>query len=195
MKKEKLNIAVIYGSVRTERQGIKAAKFMVNKIKERGHEAVLIDPMEFKLPLLEKVYDDYPKGKAPEQLEKLQKVITKADAYIVVSAEYNHTIPPALTNLINHFFKEYFFKPSLIVSYSDGPFGGVRAAMQLRTFLAEVGMSSVPTIFPISKVQDSFDDEGKAIEEAYNKRSKKPLDELEWYAHALKAAREKGKPY
>ena len=195
MLKEKLQIAILYGSVRNARQGIKVARFMKNKVEERGHKVTLIDPCELKIPLLEKTYDKYEEGTAPGDLDKVAEILKNADAYIAVTAEYNHTPPPALINLIDYFFTEYFFKPSSIVSYSDGPFGGVRAAVQLRSLLAEVGMSSVPTMFPVSKVQDAFDDRGNAIDDSYNHRIKKPLDELEWYAHALKEAREKGLPY
>jgi len=53
------NIAVIYGSVRTSRQGIKGARFLVKKLEERGHNVTLIDPMEYKLPLLDKMYKEY----------------------------------------------------------------------------------------------------------------------------------------
>ena len=90
---------------------------------------------------------------------------------------------------------EYFFKPSAIVSYSAGSFGGVRAAIHLRAFLAELGMSSIPSTFPISKVQDSFNEKGVAIDKAYDKRVKRFLDELEWYTLALKKARKKSVPY
>jgi len=191
----KLKIAIVYGSVREKRQGIKAAKFIVNKIKERKHEAKLIDPLEYKLPLLEKMYKSYDKGKAPKQLEELAKIFKESDAIVVVSAEYNHFPPPALTNLLDHFLEEYFFKPSAIVSYSAGPWGGTRATVHLRDFLAELGMPAIPTAFHITKVRDSFTPEGKAQDEAYERRIKKFLDELEWYAEALKAQRKKGLPY
>jgi len=58
--------------------------------------------------------------------------------------------------------------------------------------MGELGTASIPSMFPISKVQSSFDDEGKALDEAYDKRVGKFLDEFEWYADALKLAREKG---
>jgi len=60
-----------------------------------------------------------------------------ADGFVGVSGEYNHGIPPALKNLLDHFLEEYFFRPSGIACYSAGAFGGVRAAMQLRMSLAE----------------------------------------------------------
>jgi len=188
-----LNIAVIYGSARSNRQGIKAAKFIVNKLKERDYEVTLVDSQEFKLPFLDKMYKEYKDEKAPELLEKLAQIIKKADGYMVVSAEYNHSVPAALKNLIDYFMEEYFYKPSGIVTYSAGPFGGVRVAVHLRAILGEVGTVSIPSMFPISKVQDSFDEEGNALDEAYNKRIKKFLDEFDWYLKALKAAREKEK--
>ena len=70
----KLNIVVLYGSVRFNRQGIKAAKFIVNKLKERKHNVTLIDPKDYRLPLLYKMYKEYPKKKAPATLEKLAKL-------------------------------------------------------------------------------------------------------------------------
>jgi len=185
----KLNILVFYGSVRSDRQGIKAAKFVLNKLKERNHNAVLIDPIVYKLPLLDKMYKEYDKGKAPEPLETLAEMIRNADAFVVVSGEYNHSIPPPLSNLMDHFLEEYFFRPSGIVCYSSGMFGGVRAAMQLRALLAEIGTVSIPTLFPIPKVQDAFSESGEPLNPNYEDYIKNFLTELEWYAVALKGAR------
>ncbi len=187
----KLNLLVIYGSVRTARQGIKAARFVATKCRERGHDTVLVDPTESPLPLLDKMYKEYPQGGAPALLEGLAERVKAADAYVIVSGEYNHTVPPALANLLDHFLEEYFYKPSAIVCYSAGSFGGVRAAIALRAMLAELGMSSIPSIFPIPKVQDAFSEDGLPRDHAYQSRIAKFLDELEWYARALKAARER----
>ena len=189
------NITVIFGSVRSERQGIKATRFIVKKLEERGHNVTLIDPVEYKLPLLDKMYKEYPKGKAPEILEKLAQIYKNTDAFVIVSAEYNHSIPPALSNLLDHFLEEYFFRPSAIVCYSAGPFGGVRAAMQLRAMLGELGMPSISSIFSISKVQSSFDDKGNALDKAYERKIERFIKEIEWYAEALKEQRKKGTPY
>src|SRR5690242_15860451 len=93
-----LNILVFYGSVRTDRQGIKAARFVVNVCKGRGHQADLVDPKEERLPLLDRMYKEYPPGQAPENLERLAGKIRAAEAFIIVSGEYNHSIPPALSN-------------------------------------------------------------------------------------------------
>jgi NAD(P)H-dependent FMN reductase len=137
------NLPVILGSVRRDRIGIRVARFLVNALTKRGHHAPLIDPVEFALPLLDRMYKEYQPGEAPPVLERLAGFIKAADGYVIVSAEYNHSIPPALSNLLDHFLEEYFFKPSAIACYSAGAFGGVRAAMQLRAMLPEMGMSSI----------------------------------------------------
>ncbi|MDZ7714874.1 MAG: NAD(P)H-dependent oxidoreductase [Balneolaceae bacterium] len=190
-----LNILVIYGSVRHHRQGIRAARFIFNKCKERGHSTTLVDPLEYDLPMLDRMYKEFDKGKAPQKMEKLAGLIKDADGYIIVSGEYNHSIPPALSNLLDHYLEEYFFKPSAIVCYSRGGFGGVRAAMQLRAMLAEMGMSSIPSIFAVSKISESMNEDGSTNQENYNNRVVRFLDEFEWYVEALKAKRKEGKPY
>jgi NAD(P)H-dependent FMN reductase len=190
-----LEILVFYGSVRTARQGIKAARFMVGQCRGRGHEVTLIDPMEDRLPLLDRMYKEYEKGQAPEVLERLAEKIRRADAFLIVSGEYNHSIPPALSNLLDHFLEEYFWRPSAIVCYSGGAFGGVRAAMQLRAMLCELGMPSIPSLFSVPKVQEAFEDDGTPRDPAYGRRVGRFLDELEWYARALQEARKAGVPY
>jgi NAD(P)H-dependent FMN reductase len=190
-----LDLLVIYGSVRRARQGIKAARFVHDTCLKRGHRATLIDPLENPLPLLDRMYKEYEHGQALEPLERLASQIKAADAFVIVSGEYNHSIPPALSNLLDHFLEEYFWRPSAIVCYSAGPFGGVRAAMQLRAMLCELGTPSIPSILPIPQVQDAFDDDGRPRDEAYHRRADRFLTELEWYANALKTARQAGVPY
>jgi NAD(P)H-dependent FMN reductase len=141
------------------------------------------------------MYKEYPKGETPETLERLAQQIRGADAFIIVSGAYNHSIPPALSNLLDHFLEEYFWRPSAIVCYSAGAFGGVRAAMQLRAMLCELGTPSIPSLLPVPRVQDAFDDEGRPHDEQWHKRAGRFLDEMEWYANALKAARASGVPY
>src|SRR5262249_39017736 len=129
-------------------------------LTSRGHEIVLVDPAALELPLLDRMYKEYPKGQASEPLESLAALYRSADAFVVVSGEYNHSVPPALSNLLDYFLEEYFWRPSAIVCYSAGQFGGVRAAMQLRAMLCELGMPSIPSLFPIPRIQDVFDATG-----------------------------------
>jgi len=191
----RLKLVVLLGSVRSDRQGIKAARYVERTLTARGHEVTLVDPVVLELPFLDRMYKEYEKGKAPDTLERLAALYRAADAFVVVSAEYNHSIPPALSNLLDHFLEEYFFRPSAIVCYSGGSFGGVRAAMQLRAMLCELGMPSIPSLFPIPKIQAAFDEHGVAQDPAVDRRFDRFASELEWYAGALREARTKGVPY
>ncbi|MEZ5066933.1 MAG: NAD(P)H-dependent oxidoreductase [bacterium] len=186
-----LKTVIFYGSVRTARQGIRAARFIRRACEERGHDVTLVDPMEVNLPLLDRMYKEYGPGEAPANLQRLADVIRPADAFVIVSGEYNHNVPPALSNLLDHFLDEYFWRPSAIVCYSAGAFGGVRAMIALRSMLAELGMSSIPSILPIPRVQAAFDEDGQPTDPKTRPRADRFLEELEWYAHALKAQREK----
>jgi NAD(P)H-dependent FMN reductase len=190
-----LQFAILYGSVREARQGIRAARFVEDQLRLRGHATFLVDAKECALPLLDRMYKEYPRGEAPEVLERLAALYREVDGFVVVSGEYNHGVPPALKNLLDHFLEEYFWRPSAIVCYSAGQFGGVRAAMQLRMTLAELGMASIPSLFPVPRVGDAFDEDGKARDPAYERRVGRFLGELEWHARALKEARAQGVPY
>ena len=185
-----LKTAVLYGSVRSSRQGIKAARFIVSKLEARGHEVELVDPLERQLPLLDRMYKEFEEGDAPPVLESIASVFREADGFVIVSGEYNHSIPPALKNLLDHFQREYHYKPSAIVTYSAGPFAGLRGLANLRAILGELGTPSIPTVFPVSRVQDAFDEDGQAADKAYDDRVGRFLDEFEWYSRALRAGRQ-----
>jgi NAD(P)H-dependent FMN reductase len=190
-----LDIVVIYGSVRATRQGIKAARFAVRELRERGHRVTLVDPLEAQLPPLDRMYKEFPRGEAPEPLEHLAGLYRTADAFVVVTGEYNHSVPPSLLNLLDHFLEEYFFRPSAIISYSAGQFGGVRAAVQLRATLGELGMPSISSMFPIPRVGSAFSDDGTPGDAAVRTRFSRFAAELEWYAEALRERRKLGVPY
>ncbi len=192
---DRLTIPVLLGSVRSDRKGIRAARFIIDTLTARGHEPVLVDPLVLQLPLLDRMYKEYPKGEAPQVLEHLAALYRRADGFLVVSAEYNNSIPPALSNLLDHFLEEYFWRPSGIVCYSAGQFGGVRAAMQLRMALAELGMPSVPSLLPIPRIQQAIDETGKPMAEWIGPSTGRFLAEFEWYAQALRHQRGSGTPY
>jgi NAD(P)H-dependent FMN reductase len=190
-----LNIALIYGSVRTERQGIKAARFLNKELKKRNYEVSFIDPLEYDLPMLDYMYKEYKPGTAPADMEKIANMLKAADAFLIVTGEYNHGFPPAMKNILDHFQAEYLFKPSAIASYSAGQFGGVRSAIQMRIILGELGTPAISSLLPFPKVQDLFDDEGKLQNERFIARTNRFLDELEFYAKALKKQRDQGVPF
>lgn len=190
-----LTISLIYGSVRTERQGIKAAKYLERKFKENNIQVHFIEPLEYNLPFLDKMYKEYEPGTAPENMEKLAQMFKDSDGFLIVTGEYNHSIPPALKNLLDHFQTEYFFKPSAIASYSAGNFGGVRSAVHLRVILGELGMPAISSMLPFPVIGNLFDEnlvpQNKYTEPSTNKFIK----EFVWYMKAFKNQRLQGTPF
>jgi len=149
--------------------------------------------VELDLPLLDRMYKEM--ENPPTKLKELQTMIKDADGYIPVTPEYNHSISSALKNTLDICLEEYFFKPSAIVSYSVGGFGGIIAAQQLRIIFAELGAPAISSSFSIAGVQNVFDENGKLVDKNYDKRVNRFLDEFEWYIEAFKNQREKGTPY
>jgi len=190
-----LTIPILYGSLRRDRVGIRVVRFLSAALRRRGHDVMVVDAAEKQLPLLDRMYKEYSAGAAPPVLEELAQLYRRADGFVVVAGEYNHGIQPGLSNLLDHFLEEYFFRPSAIACYSAGAFGGVRAAMALRMTLAELGMPSIPSLLPVPRVQEAFDLDGVPHEPAWEQRSDRFLAEFEWYARALKAERRRGVPY
>ena len=193
-------VAVLQGSTRSERMGDRVAKWVMTQLKARGHEAHLVDAGALELPLLDKMWKQVKDSEDPadqglkEKLQPLADLYERVDGFAIVCAEYNHSIVPGLTNLIDYFLEEYFYRPSAIVGYSTTPFGGMRAAMQLRALLPETGMGSIPTIQPIPAVDKALSAEGVALTQELVENSGKFFEEFEWYMMALKLGRDKQDP-
>ena len=185
----KFTISILYGSVRTNRSGIRAAYFLKNQIENRGYKVHFIDPIEFSLPLIDKMYKEYEPGNAPENMQKLANFFEESDGFIIVSGEYNHSIPPALKNILDHFQSEYLYKPSALVTYSAGAYAGVRVAVHLRAITGELGMSSIPSMLSIPKVSINFTESGTTDNPKIIQSTAKFLNEFEWYLEALKTQR------
>jgi NAD(P)H-dependent FMN reductase len=194
-------VPVLLGSVRSDRLGDRAAKWVIRQLESRGHEAILVDAAELNLPILDKMWKEIKSGPPAgyeslhAKLKPLAELYRRADGFCIVSAEYNHSVPPGLSNLLDHFLEEYFWRPSAIVCYSGGSFGGVRAAMQLRALLAELGMPSIPSLQPIPTIGQAISQDGRPLTQALAERTGKFFDEFDWYMRALKAEREKGTAY
>ena len=133
-------ILIFYGSYRSDRQGIRLADYLVAAFRARGAEAELIDAKALGLPMLDRMYKEYPKGSAPEVLETLAAKIRNADAFVFVTGEYNWGVQPGLKNLTDHFLEEWFWRPAAVASYSAGRFAGARAAVAWHGILSEMGM-------------------------------------------------------
>lgn len=190
-----LTISIIYGSVRTERRGIKVARYLETELIKRGLKVHFIDPLEYQLPLLDKMYKEFKPGEAPEAMIRLSNLLTESDGYLIVTGEYNHSVPPALKNLLDHFQREYYFKPSAIASYSKGSFGGVRAAVHLPVIMGELGSPAISSMLPFPSVDDLFTDDLAPKSDRVVASTARFIDELLWYAEAFKNQRKLGTPY
>jgi NAD(P)H-dependent FMN reductase len=190
-----LTLMVLYGSYRFDRKGIRLAQYLTRMIGERGHTADLVDAQAVNLPMLDRMHKEYAEGEAPAPLADLATRIRACDGVIAVAGEYNHGVQPGLKNLVDHFLEEWFYRPSAIAAYSAGGFAGVRAAMAWRMILAELGMPTIPTVLTVPRIGQAFDTYGVPEDrEAMDRRTGRFLDELDWYAGALKAARATGTP-
>src|SRR5271155_496959 len=148
-------ILVFYGSYRSDRKGIRLAHFIVERLRRRGDDVELIDARELNLPMLDRMYKEYPKDKAPVALEQLAGKIHDADGFIFITGEYNWGVQPGLKNLTDHFLEEWFWRPAAIASYSAGRLSGAHAVTAWHGTLCEMGMvviSSTLTVGPIAQI-------------------------------------------
>ena len=192
-------ILVFYGSYRSDRMGIRLAHFVVNGLRGRGDDVELIDAKAVGLPMLDRMYKEYPKGEAPAALEKLATQIREADGFVFVTGEYNWGMQPGLKNLTDHFLEEWFWRPAAIASYSAGRFSGARAATAWHGTLSEMGMVVISSTIAVGPIAQTLSAEGgptgeggKALERSFPRFA----DDLSWWVEAAKAQRaRKAPPY
>lgn len=197
-----MKFLLILGSVRDStpprpaRLGWRVAAACLHCLQARfaAHEFVLVDALDYPLEFVFKPHFSYPAGKAPNGLDSLADQIAAADGYIMLSPEYNHAMSPALANLLNHFGSSLFsFKPSAIVTYSAGQWGGMRAAVNLRTFLAELGCLPVSAMIHVPTVTEILAADGSVLEgideEAWFAYFARTFHQLIWWAQAASAQR------
>lgn len=190
-------ILVFYGSYRSDRLGIRLANYILRGLRWRGAAAELIDAKDVGLPMLDRMYKEYPKGGAPAALEVLAEKIRNADAFVFITGEYNWGPQPGLKNLTDHFLEEWFWRPAAIASYSAGRFSGVRSGTIWHGILSEMGMivvSSTLAVGPIAQTLDvdasPIDDGGKALEQSFPRFA----DDLAWWTEAAREQRKRRAP-
>jgi len=193
------NVLVFYGSYRASRVGIRMATFVTSELRGRGALAELIDAREVGLPIIDKMYKEYPKGSAPTAMEALAGKIRAADAFVFVIGEYNWGPQPGLKNLTDHFLEEWFWRPAAVVSYSPGRLSGARAATAWHSILSEMGMVVISSTVAVGPIAETFDTQGEPIGEAGRLAKKafgRVADDLAWWTSAARRQRlEQAPPY
>jgi len=190
-------ILVFYGSYRSDRMGIRLAQFVVEGLRSRGDEVELIDAKAVGLPMLDRMYKEYPQGQAPAALEQLAGKIRDADGFVFIAGEYNWGVQPGLKNLTDHFLEEWFWRPAAIASYSGGRLSGARSATAWHGTLSEMGMvvvSSTIAVGPIGQTLAAdgapMGEGGKALERTFTRFA----DDLMWWVEAAKMQRQRKQP-
>jgi NAD(P)H-dependent FMN reductase len=178
----KLFIPILLGTTRPKRRSFNAAK-LVEKVGKSIPEITvrLVDPLDYHFP-----FD----GNDPENKDpRYTKLTEKADAFFIVTPEYNHSFPSTLKRMLDSELKNYIHKPVAFAGVSDGIFGGVRAIESLVNTVREMGLIATFSDVYFPEVQNLFD-EGKIKDEGYVKRIERAYTELIWMAKALKWGRE-----
>lgn len=190
-------ILVLYGSYRTDRMGIRLAHFMVDGLLARGDAAELIDAKAIDLPILDRMYKEYPKDSAPPAMESLALKIREADAFIFVAGEYNWGMQPGLKNLTDHFLEEWFWRPAAIASYSAGRLSGARANFLWHGTLSEMGMVVISSTLTVGAIAHTLNEKGQPIGDGGQflaREFPRFADDLTWWTEAAKAQRGRTKP-
>jgi NAD(P)H-dependent FMN reductase len=190
-------ILVLYGSYRSDRMGIRLADYLVAGFAARGADVELIDAKAVGLPMLDRMYKEYPKGAAPPDLEALAGKIRGADAFVLVTGEYNWGVQPGLKNLTDHFLEEWFWRPAAIASYSAGRFAGARSALLWHGTLSEMGMIVVSSTLAVGPIAQALDAAGKPIGgggAALDGAFPRFAEDLAWWTEAAKMQRARKTP-
>ena len=192
-------ILVLYGSYRSDRMGIRLADFIVAGLKARGADAELLDAKAIGLPMLDRMFKEYPKGSAPEALETLAAKICAADGFVFVTGEYNWGVQPGLKNLTDHFLEEWFWRPAAVASYSAGRIAGARSSFVWHGTLSEMGMVVISSSLTVGPIAQALSTAGRPIGEAgqlLERAFVRFADDLAWWIEAAKAQRaRKAPPY
>ena len=174
------HVAILLGSIRKGRQSLKVAEFFFNYLNQkRVANTEIIDLKEYNFPLFEERLRFLP---TPDQkIIDFSNKIKMADAIIVVSPEYNGSIPAALKNAIDLLKDEWKHKPVGLVTVSSGNFGGLKCQLALQQIFQHMKALLSPVVFPVPDVEKEFKDGGiPSNADFVHKRADDFLKELLW---------------
>jgi NAD(P)H-dependent FMN reductase len=192
-------LLVIVGSTRPTRSADLVMPWLTEKVS--GHEAFdaeIVDLLDWPLPMFAEHFGTIGDISDPAYSEPLVKAwnnkIKSADAYVIVTPEYNHSVPGGLKNAIDSVWVSFGFrnKPVAFVGYSGGQAAGVRAIEHLAHIFVEAEAVPVRNSVIIPFVRDAFDEQGQPVNSITNAAADIMLDDLAWWSAALEKARAEG---
>jgi NAD(P)H-dependent FMN reductase len=186
MQGNELHILVLVGTTRPERKSLYAAQFVKEVGQEfEGVKVTLVDPVDLHFP----GDGNDENGKDP----KYSKLTQEADAFFIVTPEYNHSYPGSLKRMLDSEYENYYRKPVALAGVSSGMIGGARAVQSLLFPLRKMGMVMLVNDVYFPNSYDIFTEDGKLIDEKvdfYTEAIMKTFDELIWMARTLKSGKD-----
>lgn len=181
-----MNIEILSGSPRTESVTHRVALFLQQHLRANtDHQVGILDVREWDLPLLQDVFTSV--ETTPDRFKPLSQRIFDAQAFILVTPEYNGSYTPALKNLLDHYPKQQH-KAFGIATASPGPMGGMRATQQMQLLINALFGIASPYMLVVGGVDKKFDAAGNLIDPAYQKAIDTFTKEFLWLAERLHPA-------
>lgn len=194
-----LKLQVLIGSTREGRNADLVVRWLLPLVQAHGaFEVEVLDLREWKLPMFQETIATVGDFANPTYsnpvVKRWNNKIKEADAYLIITPEYNHGVPAVLKNAIDSVFFSFGFrqKPVAFAGYSMGVAAGVRSVEQLNQIMLETEAVPIRTQILVPFVNNAFDGEGKPVAPVINISVPVVLDDLAWMAKALKAARAEG---
>jgi NAD(P)H-dependent FMN reductase len=180
---DRLRVAILIGSTRQGRFAPAVANWFAGYIQTR--KEFLADTIDLAEAALPDVLSRHPEP----AVETLRLRLAVADAFVIITPEYNHSFPAPLKTAIDWYSKEWHARPVAFVAYG-GNAGGLRAVEQLRQVFAELHSVTVRNAVGFSMAWEHFDEAGRLRDPArHEKAAGAMLDQLAWWGQALKEAR------
>ena len=164
-----MEFLIVLGTAREERKSIGPAKAARKEFEREGHTAEIFDLKEKSIPPLGNrtyIEDEEP---VPEDVQEFSRQVKSSDGLVIVTPEYNHSVPGVLKTTLDYLCPEYEDKPFMYITVSGGSFGGVRALSHLHDITLELGGFPGPEM-PVSKVSKSFSKDGDIVDDDYKDR-------------------------
>lgn len=177
-----MRIEIISGSTRENSSTYRVALHLKNRLAATDHDVDIIDVREHCLPLLDNVYSSI--EETPDEHKGLAKRMFAADAFILLSPEYNGSYTACMKNLIDHFPKQHH-KVFGIATASPGALGGVRAALALQHYVFALFGIGSPYMLIIPQVEKKFDNEGNLVDASFGKAVDNFVTEYLWLAERV----------
>ncbi|WEK35077.1 MAG: NAD(P)H-dependent oxidoreductase [Candidatus Pseudobacter hemicellulosilyticus] len=185
-------LKVISSTVRPGRKGPLVAQWIAEQANATGDfDAEVLDLGEIKLPVFDEAVHPLMRQYEQPHTKEWAARIDEADAFVFVTAEYNYSYPASLRNALEYLHHEWGYKAAGLVSYSMGPFGGVRAINNLKMDLVTLKIMPLAEFVPIPSLGNLLTEEGAfQSSELVDKSVAAMLKQLARWTKGMKSIRE-----